>query len=77
MEYGMIAFGLMLFSVAVIGGVFAYFYDRKVVKQGHCGLPWYHFDTDSQGGTGIKCQKCGETEWVSWYKKGIVDRKWT
>ena len=51
--------------------------ERKIVQAGHCGLPWQSFDMDSQGGVGIKCQRCGEVEWVSWYTEGICTRKWT
>jgi hypothetical protein len=67
---------LIAMFVLVIPCFAAYLYEKHIVKQGHCGLPWYRFDTDSQGGTGLHCQKCRETTWVSWYTKGVLDRKW-
>ena len=68
----------ILVPILIVGScLLLYFRERRIVKQGHCGFPWQSFDMDSQGGVGIKCQKCHISTWVSWYTKGICHRKWT
>lgn len=37
-----------------------------------CDKPLRYFDTDSQGGRGYICDKCGYTTWVSY---GRIDRR--
>lgn len=32
----------------------------------HCGDYFEHFDTDSQGGRGYICRRCGYTTWISY-----------
>ena len=34
-----------------------------------CGGDWEYFDTDSQGGRGYECNKCGRVIWISWIKE--------
>ena len=65
-----ITLGLSASVLFVLTCVYSYFREKKVVKAGHCGLPWVHFDVDSQGGHGLKCAQCGISTWVSWYTKG-------
>ena len=31
-----------------------------------CKLRWNFFDSDSQGGRGYDCKRCGKTIWISW-----------
>jgi len=52
----------LFFSVA------CYIVDRMNWNKGKClcGEPWYNFDTDSQGGRGYSCRKCGKTIWISY-----------
>jgi hypothetical protein len=33
----------------------------------NCGNPLRHFDNDSQGGRGWKCDACGRTMWINGY----------
>lgn len=66
---------ILIFLVLIIGSIWMYFNEKKIVTQGHCGVPWTSFDVDSQGGIGLKCPKCGEYGiWASWYTKGIAPR---
>lgn len=68
---------VIVFSIIIISTVFIYRCERRIVKKGHCGLPWMSFAMDSQGGIGLRCQKCATYgPWVSWYKKGICSRSW-
>lgn len=57
----------------VVGCIRQHFWQRRVAKEGHCGLPWRIFDVDSGGALGTRCQKCGEHgPWFDSYKKGLV-----
>lgn len=68
---------VVVLIVMVVGGVASYFSEKKVVRAGHCGLPWRSFDMASDGSIGLKCQKCGTYgPWVSWYTKSICTRSW-
>lgn len=42
--------------------------ERKDYNNGFCpkcGHPWRYFDSDSQGGRGYCCDKCGNVIWVN------------
>jgi hypothetical protein len=66
--------GIFILLIIAIGGFFEYRYEKKLVKQGHCGLPWKTFDMDSSGAIGIKCRKCKTYGgWISWCKKDLLD----
>ena len=76
MDWG-VAFGLVLLTVGVGGAVHQYVWQRRMAKEGHCGLPWVVFDMDSGGAMGTKCQKCGEHgPWFDWYTKGLCSHNW-
>lgn len=68
-----IGVGVGLLLVMVLGGAWCYRHEKRLWNAGHCledGSPWRHFDTDSQGGRGYKCEH-GHCEWISW----PVDRR--
>lgn len=60
-------FGLSVFALFFMLSVIGYFLERRAWNGGTCalnGLPWIHFDNDSQGGRGYKA---GEVRiWISW-----------
>ena len=58
--------GCALLAVMVIGGAWEALRERKVAKNGCCGQPMTVFDTDSQGGTLVKCEVCGDCDALSW-----------
>jgi len=60
--------GVLLFAVMFLGGVRENLRERKVVRDGcPCGAgPMTVFDTDSQGGTLVKCEACGNHDAISW-----------
>ena len=65
--------GIIIFCVFAYIGILlekASFNDCKCIR---CGYPLRHFDNDSQGGRGYKCDKCGYITWVSWHS---VDKKY-
>jgi len=56
MEIGLCV-GILLLSVAVVGGVVVCAEEKRTWNNGICvenGLPWERFDTDSHGGRGYK-----------------------
>jgi len=64
MEYIII---ITFIAVMIIGGIFTRNHEKKMWNNGICketGLPWKHFDNDSQGGRGY--ESGGHYFWVSW-----------
>lgn len=63
-----IGLGLALLALGILGGVTEARRERKVVRTGcPCGAgPMTVFDHDSQGGTLVKCEKCGNHDAISW-----------
>ena len=55
----------------------AVFYDYKEYNHGRCkcGGKWKYFDTDSQGGDGYYCDKCGKVIWISWFYRNMESEK--
>lgn len=50
-------FPILILTIMIIGGVWAYFYEKKIWNNGICrqtGDKWIFFDIDSQGGRGYK-----------------------
>lgn len=78
MSESILGVGIGLFVVVffVASCIWSYFAEKKLVLSGHCGLPWQNYDMNSQGGIGLKCQKCDAGTWVSWYRKGFVTKRW-
>ena len=69
----MMGFYVALFvtSIAIIGGIWAYFKEKKTWNNGistKSGKPWVLFDTDSQGGRGYHSNDPDNYEciWISW-----------
>jgi len=53
----------LLLALGLLGSIS----ERRRWNSGICkenGLPWVHFDTDSQGGRGYKAGNC--SCWISW-----------
>ena len=63
--------GLILFIIA--GGCsLAYKNELKSFNNGvcpNCGTKLRHFDDDSQGGQGWRCDNCSYITWISWFKR--------
>lgn len=62
---------LICFSILVIFLVLillARYQEKKDWNNGkcNCGSNWEYFDTDSQGGRGYLCRKCGKFIWISY-----------
>lgn len=58
---------LVVISIAGVIGRRAYNKEKRIWNDGICaenGLPWTHFDNDSQGGRGYKAGD--QTCWISW-----------
>ena len=64
-------FWIILIIAVYIGLMFFGCYlDKRGFNNGicpKCGTPLRHFDNDSQGGQGWKCDHCDYTTWVSWF----------
>ena len=68
----MIIVGIILILLIITGCIYGYSREKKDFNNGICpicGTPLRHFDDDSQGGQGWRCDKCGYTAWISWFKK--------
>ena len=70
-----ILFGLAI-SLIVILPIIGIHFERKWFNGGicpECGTRLEYFGSDSQGGRGYLCEKCGYHTWVSW---NTVDKKY-
>ncbi len=68
MEYFNYAMIIILVGILFGGGYWAYRDEKRKWNGGKClphGITWRHFDNDSQGGRGYKCDK-GCRHWVSY-----------
>lgn len=64
--------GYILF--AIVAAFFAASSDKELYNDGvcsRCNGTWRHFNTDSQGGRGYICDRCGDVIWISY----PVDKK--
>lgn len=60
---------IFIFLWLVVGPVIFHITEKKKYNKGcPCGGQWRYFDSDSQGGDGYTCDKCGNVMWISWYK---------
>lgn len=58
------SFMLALFLTVIIRLIIGH-HNNKILKRGcSCGGNYEYFDTDSQGGCGYMCDKCGKTIWL-------------
>ena len=74
----MVTFLYLLALSIFIGCIWGYLKEKKDFNDGkcpRCGTNLKYFDTDSQGGQGWTCDKCGYTTWVSWFNP-LNDRKY-
>lgn len=58
--------GILLF---IVGLLWPRLSEKKAYNNGvctNCGEKLRHFDCDSQGGRGYRCDKCGRIVWVSY-----------
>ena len=73
----LIFMGLLIaggFTIALIARAF----EKKAFNNGYCkecGNKLRYFDTDSQGGRGYICDKCGHCVWVSYNVDKGMDSK--
>lgn len=71
-----IIFISVLVLIFVLGIIVAWYLESKGFNGGvcpKCGHQFKHFDTDSQGGRGYRCEGCGHITWVSY---PFVDRNY-
>lgn len=60
---------IILIICLILGIIITRIKEKKAYNNGYCpncGEKLRHFDTDSQGGRGYTCKKCGYTTWVSY-----------
>ena len=68
----MIIVGIILILLIIAGCIYGYSCEKRHFNGGfcpNCGTMLRHFDDDSQGGQGWRCDTCGYTTWISWFKK--------
>ena len=65
----MISFILVVVLIILIFAIsIGFIIDKIEWNKGKCkcGSDWVYFDTDSQGGRGYQCKKCGKFIWISY-----------
>ena len=69
-----IVVGVVIFISMMMLGIYleSRAYNKGICPE--CGDNLRNFDTDSQGGRGYCCDKCGYNTWVSYY---CVDKNFT
>ena len=63
---------VLIFGSILLIFYFGYYSEKKRFNNGicpKCGTPLRHFDNDSQGGQGWRCDKCDYVTWISWFKR--------
>ena len=58
-------------SFIIIGFIWCYKKEKRDFNNGicpYCGNKLVHFDDDSQGGQGWRCNSCDYVAWISWFK---------
>jgi len=66
--------GIVILATALTGAFFVARSEKRLLQEGHCGLPWKSFDTDSSGAIGIECRKCGTYGgWISFHRKKVLN----
>lgn len=59
---------IALVTIIMLGGVWAYFRERRVWNEGCCGVcgsRWLYNTSDSQGGLNFECE-CGRNCWITY-----------
>lgn len=59
----------LIIIILIVGMMIARHFEKKEFNNGYCTVcnkRLRNFDTDSQGGRGYCCPKCGRTIWVSY-----------
>ena len=64
-----IIFLVAILIIMIVGMILARHWEKKDYNNGictQCGGHLEHFDDDSQGGRGYRCDKCGRYVWVTY-----------
>lgn len=72
----MTAFFYIAGTLLVAATIFMRFFERREFNRGtcrKCGGRYRYFDTDSQGGDGYCCDKCGKVIWVNWMNREVKE----